>query len=304
MEIINVVPRGFCKGVVRAIELAKQTALKYPDRQITVLGELVHNKYVVEALRNNRIRTVEDKSKSRLQLLDEIDEGVVIFSAHGVSDEVIRKAESKGLILVNATCDDVIHTQNLIHEHLQDGFEILYIGQPSHPEAQAIVAIDLTHIHLITSLQDISVLNFDNSFVFVTNQTTMSQYDTQDLMSAIALKYPLADISNEICSATRLRQDAVMKLEAIDCLIVVGDVNSNNTNMLAKIGQEKGIKHVFRIESAEDLPAEIIKSCQRVAITAGASTPYFLIKQVNDFCHALAENRKPDQTFIDSSLIL
>lgn len=304
MEIINVVPRGFCKGVVRAIELAKQTALKYPDRQITVLGELVHNKYVVEALRNNRILTVEDKSKSRLQLLDEINEGVVIFSAHGVSDEVIQRAEAKGLILVNATCDDVIHTQNLIREHLQEGFDILYIGQRSHPEAQAIAAMDINRIHLITAIQDLNELTLGDSKVFVTNQTTMSQYDTHDLMSAIARKFPQADISNEICSATRLRQDAVKKLENVDCLIVVGDINSNNTTMLAKIGQEKGIRHVFRIESAEDLPIEIVKSCQRVAITAGASTPYFLIKQVNDFCSALAEDRLPDRQRIDSSLIL
>ncbi len=288
MEIINVIPRGFCKGVVRAIEIAKQTAKQYPDQKVTILGELVHNRFVVESLQEDGILTLEDKSLTRMELLERIDSGVVIFSAHGIGDDVVARAKEKGLITVNAACEDVVHTQELIKNYLEQHFEILYIGQQHHPESQAVLSIDPTHIHLIQHLADLDHLKLEGAKFFVTNQTTMSQYDIRNIMEAITLRYPNAVISDEICNATRMRQEAIMQLENIDCLLVVGDIRSNNTAMLAKIGSAKGIKAVYRIESAAELPLDKLKPSDRVAVTAGASTPYFLIKQVLETLEAFA----------------
>ncbi|HAO60745.1 MAG TPA: 4-hydroxy-3-methylbut-2-enyl diphosphate reductase [Erysipelotrichaceae bacterium] len=287
MEIINVIPRGFCKGVVRAIEIAKQTAKAYPGQKITILGELVHNRFVVESLKNEGIETIEDKSLSRMDLLERITEGVVIFSAHGIADDVVARAKAKGLITVNAACDDVLHTQELIKTYLAQGFRILYIGQRNHPESQAAISIDPLRIVLIETLDDLPKSFEQETRIFVTNQTTMSQYDIRQILSSICDTYPQAIISDEICSATRTRQEAIMNLENVDCLLVVGDVRSNNTAMLAKIGLTKGIPHVERIESADELDLSSLRGSERIAVTAGASTPYFLIKQVLDSLETL-----------------
>jgi 4-hydroxy-3-methylbut-2-enyl diphosphate reductase len=281
MEIINVIPRGFCKGVVRAIEIAKRTAAQYPNTKITILGELVHNRFVVESLKEAGIDTLEDKSLSRLELLERIDTGVVIFSAHGIGDDVVARAKQKGLIIVDASCEDVVHTQRLIKSYLEQDYEILYIGQNGHPESQAVLSIDPVHIHLIKAIEDLSAIPLKDK-IFITNQTTMSQYDIRTLMDAILLRFPHSVVSDEICNATRLRQEAVMQLDNVDCLLVVGDIRSNNTAMLAKIARSKGIPHVYRIESAADLPIDEIKGLARVAVTAGASTPFHLIQQVLD----------------------
>jgi len=291
MEIINVIPRGFCKGVVRAIEIAKQTAKQYPGQNITILGELVHNRFVVESLKEEGIATIEDKALSRLELLERIDSGVVIFSAHGIGDEVVARAKEKGLITVDAACEDVVHTQQLIKTYLQDGFEVLYIGQQHHPESQAVLSIDPRRIHLIQTATDLETLEIDPAKLFVTNQTTMSQYDIKQMLETIVRRYPKAVVSDEICNATRMRQEAIMRLEGVDCLMVVGDIRSNNTAMLAKIGKAHGIPKVFRIESAAELPLDQLQDSDRIAVTAGASTPYFLIRQVLDTLEAFANKQ-------------
>lgn len=294
MEIITVNPRGFCKGVVKAIQIAKETALKYPNEKITILGELVHNRNVVEALRGSGIHTLESKGKSRMELLDEIDRGVVIFSAHGINREVIQKAKDKGLITVDASCEDVLATQNLINSYLDNGYEILYVGQSHHPEAEAVVTSNPTHIRLVTSLEDIESLTDLGEKIFVTNQTTMSILDIRILLVAVQEKFPHAIVSDEICNATRMRQEAILKLENIDCLIVVGDVRSNNTRMLAKIGKGKGIKNVLLIDNAKELSNHDLMGYSRIAITAGASTPTYLTNQVSAYCIALSEGRNPE----------
>lgn len=294
MEIITVNPRGFCKGVVKAIQIAKETALKYPNEKITILGELVHNRNVVEALRGSGIHTLESKGKSRMELLDEIDRGVVIFSAHGINREVIQKAKDKGLITVDASCEDVLATQNLINSYLDNGYEILYVGQKHHPEAEAVITSNPEHIRLVTSLEDVERLTDLGEKIFVTNQTTMSILDIRILLVAIQDRFPDAIVSDEICNATRMRQEAILKLENIDCLIVVGDVRSNNTRMLAKIGQGKGIKNVLLIDNAKELSNHDLMGYSRIAITAGASTPTYLTNQVSAYCIALSEGRNPE----------
>lgn len=293
MEIITVNPRGFCKGVVKAIMIAKETAKQYPNDKITILGELVHNRYVVDALKDYNVQTIESKGQTRFDLLDQVNEGIVIFSAHGISEKVVQKAKDKGLITVDASCEDVISTQNLIHTYLNQEYTILYIGQENHPEAEAICDINRERIHFIKDFDAIDVLNVHSDKIFVTNQTTMSILEIKDMLDQIKLKYPQAVLSDEICNATRTRQEAILKLENIDCLIVIGDPKSNNTKMLARIGSNKGIKNVCLVETVNELLDKDFSQFNRVAITAGASTPSYLVNQVIAYCNAIRDNLDP-----------
>lgn len=278
MEIITVVPRGYCKGVVRAITLAKETAQKYPNQPITMLGMIVHNRHVVEACEHLGIHCVEEKGKTRLELLDKINEGIVIFTAHGVSDAVYQKAIQKGLTVVDASCDDVTKTQSIVKNYLKKDFDIIYIGKLNHPEAEAVLAIS-SRVHFVTNIHDINQLPLFNK-VIVTNQTTMSIKEIANLIEECKTKYPHLIIHDEICNATRIRQEAIAKLENIDCLIVVGDPHSNNTLKLKEIADNSGIKNIFLVETSNDLSEEWIENCKRIAVTSGASTPTYLTNQV------------------------
>lgn len=277
MEIIKVMPRGYCKGVVRAIRIAKECSIRYPDQKITILGMLVHNHYVMEALKVYHIDMIDDPDKTREQLLDEITEGVVIFTAHGIAPRVIEKAKQKGLICVDASCPDVLKTQALVTAKLQAGYEIIYIGKAHHPEAEAICALS-PNIHFMEPQDAIPSLSQDK--LFITNQTTMSIFDLKVVFERLKKQYPHAEFSEEICNATRIRQEAIAKLEHIDVLYIVGDRFSNNSNRLARIGKEHGIKNVYLIDTAADIEAKQLQHAKRVAVSAGASTPTYLTEQV------------------------
>mgnify|MGYP002853479659 CR=1 FL=1 len=142
MKVVRAIPCGYCKGVIRAISIARKTREENPDVPIHILGMLVHNRYVTDALNQLNITSHNEKNKTREQLLDEIDEGIVIFSAHGVSDIVREKASLKGLHLIDATCVDVLKTKELVKEKLSENYEVLYIGVQGHPEAEGIIADD------------------------------------------------------------------------------------------------------------------------------------------------------------------
>ena len=280
MEIIPIAPRGFCKGVYQAVRLAKHTAKANPGVQVTILGQIVHNRYVVEALNQYGIITLDDPKASRLELLSQITDGIVIFTAHGISKAVKEEAARRNLTVLDATCEDVVSTQNLIESAWIAKQTIFYIGKSNHPEANAVLE-SYPHVHLVESIEDIPKVGHDSE-IFVTNQTTMSKNDIEHIIDAIIKQYPKASISREICAATRLRQQAIEKIEA-DALIVVGDPKSNNTRMLAKIALEHGIKQVFRIESIEELDTSFLNKDIRIAVTAGASTPSKLTQQVIDY---------------------
>ena len=276
MKIISVVPRGYCKGVYRAIKIAKETAIKYPNENISMLGMLVHNKYVVKACELYHINCIEDKQKNREELLDEIDNGVVIFTAHGVSEKVKQKARAKNLIIVDATCEDVAKTHNIILEHIKNG-DVIYRGKKTHPEAQG--SCDLSdNVHLVSNIEDIDALN-DLHNVLITNQTTMSILEIQTLIDHILKKYPDAKVVDEICNATRIRQQAIINLKDVDCLIVVGDPNSNNSLKLKEIAKNH-IKKIYMVECANELEEEMFENVETIAITSGASTPTYLTEQV------------------------
>ena len=287
MEIVNVVPHGYCQGVIRAIRTAVETAAQHPDEKITMLGMIVHNRFVVDACTQLGIRSVEDPLKTREDLLDEIDEGIVIFTAHGISDRVRAKAAAKGLTVVDASCPDVIKTHTLVREHVQNG-DVLYIGKKNHPESEGTVSLS-ERVHLITNAEDVkNIRGLKN--VLITCQTTLSLNDTKDIIQACKELYPDAIVAEEICAATRMRQEAVMNLKDTDCLIVVGDPRSNNSNQLKQIAFDAGIKEAYLIGSVLDLKEEMVKNKNRVAVTSGSSTPNSLTNQVISFLKEYAES--------------
>lgn len=288
MNIVRVTPRGYCKGVVRAISIAQSCRKQYPHQKITVLGMLVHNEYVKKALEQLGIATVEDADKSRLELLDAVEEGVVIFTAHGISDAVKEKAAAKGLICVDASCPDVVATQELVRSYLKRDYVIFYIGKKRHPEAEAVCSLS-KRVYRITREEDIPHLTHPR--ILVTNQTTMSIFDVEQLCRVIQKRYPQAQICEEICNATRIRQQAVadLKGKGVDVLYVVGDPHSNNSKRLAQIGKEQGIPAVYLIDDVRGVKQEQVADVQTVAVTSGASTPTYLTTQVIDYLEHMEE---------------
>lgn len=299
MDVRKVAPRGYCKGVVRAINMAKECAKAYPDQKITILGMLVHNTYVMEALKEYHIDMIDDKTKTREELLDEIQDGVVIFTAHGISPQAYAKAKQKGLICIDASCPDVLKTQEIVKAKLAQGYEVFYIGKAHHPEAEAVCAMS-EHIHFLDQVQILPEV--DGKKIFVTNQTTMSLFDLKAMFDTIKERYPNAEFSEEICNATRIRQEAVAALadQEIDVLYVVGDRFSNNSNRLAQIAQEHGIPKVYLIDDVNGILEEQLYNVNRVAVTAGASTPTYLTNQVISYLEEYEKGKeKPKINIFD-----
>lgn len=302
MEVKAIVPRGYCKGVVRAIDIAKKASQE--DGPVYILGMIVHNQYIVNALEDLGVKTIDYKGKTRLELLDDIEKGTVIITAHGASDQVFCKAKEKGLNVIDASCLDVIKTHDLIKDKLNQGYEILYIGKDGHPEAEGAISIDQEHIHLITKKGDIDNRDPYKHYI-ITNQTTMSLYDVFDLCEYAKEKLPYVEIAKETCTATKIRQEAIKSIDDdIDIVFIVGDPHSNNTQKLASIaGQDKD---VYMIESIEDLDISVLKGKKKVAVSSGASTPTYLTNQVIAFLEQFDENNQ--QTYhkpcIDKTKIL
>ena len=282
MEVKRVVPSGYCKGVVNAIKLAKQTRTENPDDKIYILGMLVHNSFVSDELASLGIVTLDDSFKNKEELLDEVNEGIIIFTAHGISDKIKNKAAAKGLRYVDATCVDVLKTQNIIRDHLDEGYEIIYFGKKKHPEAEAVLSIS-DKIHLVTNEKDLDDLDLKGKKLFLTNQTTMSYLELKDLIEKVKQLYPQTVVQEEICNATSSRQEAIAKLTDCDLLYVVGDSKSNNTNKLVDIARKQGIRKVLLIHSYKDIDKNDLKDVEKVYVTAGASTPPLLIDEVISF---------------------
>lgn len=285
MEIKRVVPSGYCKGVVNAINIVKKTKEEYPNENIYILGMIVHNSYVSKQMEDLGVITLEDPNLSKEELLDTIEKGVVIFTAHGISDKIKQKALDKGLICVDASCVDVLKNKDLIKSYLDKGYDVVYFGKKKHPEAEAILSLS-NNIHLVSNISDIDNLNISNDNLFITNQTTMSYLEVEDMLKLIKDKYPTCIIQKEICNATSSRQLAITNIKDGDVLYVVGDVKSNNTNKLKEIGL-KYFKKVFLISNYKEINKKDLVNENKIYVTAGASTPPILIDEVIDYLSKL-----------------
>lgn len=304
LNVIDIKPRGYCKGVIRSLRLLKNIREKYPDETISVLGRIVHNRYVAEAMDLYNIITVDYPGLTREQLLSYVDHGIVILSAHGSSDMVKDKAKAKGLTVIDAACPDVISSHKIIEDALKKNEQVIFIGKSKHPETEAVMQ-NFKNINLITNISDVNKFKIDPfEKIVIANQTTLSILDMRNLIEAIIKKYPNAKVIDEVCGATRVRQEAVIKNSNLDALIVVGDPDSNNTAMLAKIALDSGIKNVQRIETVQDLDLTKFHKNDFVGITSGASTPPYLTDMVSDYLKQInlaAPMPKPE---IDISKIL
>lgn len=283
MEVIKIAPRGYCYGVVDAMVLARRAA-QNPDlpRPIYILGMIVHNHHVTDAFEDEGIITLD--GENRLEILKQVDKGTVIFTAHGVSPEVRRVAKEKGLTTIDATCPDVTKTHDIIREKKAEGYHIVYVGKKGHPEPEGAIGVAPDVVHLVESMEDLEQLDLQADKILATNQTTMSQWDVNNLMKKIVEKYPQTEIYNEICLATQVRQEAVAKQATdADLLIVVGDPRSNNSNRLVQVSKEVAGTPGHRIANLSELNIEWLKGVKKVAVTAGASTPTPITKKVIDF---------------------
>ena len=183
MDVLKITPRGYCHGVVEAIRAAKQTAKARPGEKIHMLGYLVHNTHVTDELQGSGIDLVD--RDNRLEGLEAIDGGTVIFTAHGVSPAVKERAQARGLKTVDATCSDVVVTHDLVRDLAERGYDIIYIGRRGHPEPEGVLGEAPGRVHLVQDPQDIEALDIKNPKVAVTCQTTLSIWDTAAMIKLV-----------------------------------------------------------------------------------------------------------------------
>lgn len=279
MQIKLANPRGFCAGVDRAIDIVNR-ALDLFEPPIYVRHEVVHNKFVVNGLRERGAIFVDE--------LDEVpDNCIVIFSAHGVSQAVRKNAADRGLRVFDATCPLVTKVHLEVARYSADGSECILIGHKGHPEVEGTMGqYDTSRggcIYLVEDEEDVASLEVSNpeKLSYVT-QTTLSMDDTARVIDALRAKFP--DIQgprkDDICYATQNRQDAVKTLAAdCDLLLVVGSPNSSNSNRLRELGERMGAK-AHLIDSAAEIQREWLDGVNAVGITAGASAPEVLVREV------------------------
>lgn len=287
IKIYKITPQGYCNGVKRALAIVEK-ALKNPQtpRPIYLLGHIIHNKHVVDELKEKGVLLMEDKQKTRAELLDLIPSGSVVFSAHGVSPAVYQKAKDKGLNIIDATCGNVLVIHQKMKQYLEMGYECIYIGTKHHPECEAVLQIS-DKIHFISSKEDIQGLKINTNRLYATNQTTLSKFDVQDIFRTLKKVYPSILIDDKICDATTVRQMAMATQEKVDLCIVVGDSSSSNTKKLAFVSQTiAGIKTTL-CEDLNTLDKSLLKNVSSVSISSGASTPDSIVEEIIEYIQAL-----------------
>jgi 4-hydroxy-3-methylbut-2-en-1-yl diphosphate reductase len=277
MKVILATPRGFCAGVIRAIEIV-ELALKKHGAPVYVRHEIVHNRHVVESLKAKGARFVGT--------LDEIPAGAItIFSAHGVAQAVEDEARRRGLPYLDATCPLVAKVHNQGRRYRAQGREIVLIGHAGHPEVEGTLGRIEGEVHLIQTVGDVAKLALpdDTPLAYVT-QTTLSLDDTRAII--VALERRFSDIigpdTRDICYATQNRQGAVRELaRSVDLILVVGSNNSSNSNRLREIGEESGVPSYLIADESKIDPAWL-RGVETIGLTAGASAPEVLIERVID----------------------
>jgi 4-hydroxy-3-methylbut-2-enyl diphosphate reductase len=276
-------PRGFCAGVDRAIEIVNR-AIELFGAPIYVKHEVVHNRFVVNNLK--------DKGAIFVEELEEIpDDNIVIFSAHGVSQQVRKTAQSRGLKVFDATCPLVTKVHMEVVRYCKNDFNLILIGHEGHPEVEGTVGqwdvlLGSGSVYIVESVEDVDQLTLDGKakLAYVT-QTTLSLDDTADIISRLNKKFPQIQgpKHDDICYATQNRQLAVKKLaDDCDLVLVVGSVNSSNSNRLHELAERQGVK-AYLIDDADCINVSWFEGVSSIGVTAGASAPEKLVKDVISF---------------------
>lgn len=278
MKILLANPRGFCAGVDRAISIVENALAKF-GAPIYVRHEVVHNRYVVESLRQAGARFVEE--------LSEVPDGqIVIFSAHGVSKAVREEARLRGLRVFDATCPLVSKVHMEVHRASRKAQEVIMIGHAGHPEVEGTIGqyeSSQAGMYLVEDEADVAALQVkDAGHLHFVTQTTLSVDETKSVIAALQQQFPAIQgpRKDDICYATQNRQDAVRELAAqVDLFIVVGSRNSSNSNRLRELAERLGT-HAYLVDDADQLQAEWFQGVATVGVTAGASAPEVLVQQV------------------------
>lgn len=279
MKAMLVSPRGFCAGVVRAIDIVNIALQKYPH-PIYVRKEIVHNRAVVENFKRQGVIFIDS--------LQEAPEGsLVIFSAHGVSPAVREEARKRNVKVIDATCPLVTKVHLEVHKYVRDGYSIILIGHKEHDEVVGTTGEAPDKIQVVGTVQEVAAIQVpDPKKVVCLTQTTLSVDETRDIAAAIKKRFPdlVSPTKDDICYATQNRQDAVKELirRGIDLLLTVGSRNSSNSIRLCEVARANGIASHL-IDNASEIQEEWLKGVQKVGLTAGASAPDYLVEEVVNY---------------------
>ncbi|MDM8358168.1 4-hydroxy-3-methylbut-2-enyl diphosphate reductase [Pandoraea communis] len=291
MQVFLAQPRGFCAGVIRAIEIVERALEKY-GAPVYVRHEIVHNKHVVDSLKAKGARFIDELSEAPAG-------AVTIFSAHGVARVVEQEAQTRGLKVLNATCPLVtkVHIQG--KNYVSAGREVILIGHAGHPEVEGTMGQIDGPVHLVQTEEDVDALPLaDNTPLSYVTQTTLSVDETRGIIAALQRRFTniVGPNTKDICYATQNRQTAVRELcERVDVLLVVGATNSSNSNRLREIGSEMGLPS-YLVADGTELNPEWVRGLARIGITAGASAPERMVEDVID---ALRRIDTVDVTLMD-----
>jgi len=285
MEVLKITPRGYCHGVVDAFRIAKRVR-EETNGPVHMLGMLVHNTHATDDLQAQGIALVDQPD--RFAGLNQIKEGTVIFTAHGVSPQVKQRAVELGLKPVDATCSDVVRTHELVADLANKGYDVVYIGRKGHPEPEGVMGEAPGKVHLVQDPDDIDALELQGDRIAVTCQTTLSVWDTEDLIDRVRARFPQAEVHNEICRATQERQEAAVEAaQHVDLVIVVGSPRSSNSLRLVEVVKKLGKKPAYLVDKFEDLDLSWFAGVKKVGVTSGASTPTQLTRRVIEFLETL-----------------
>lgn len=283
MKVTILEPSGYCVGVERAINIAIKTKEEHPSSNVVVLGMLVHNEDSLRSLEKHGIKTIYKKGCSLEKLVDEIKEpSMVILTAHGHTISVEEKLIKNGHCIVDATCPFVKSSFESIFKSVNEGKPVLYVGVKNHPEAIASLSFS-KDVHLVDYKEPI-IPELDKESPVVISQTTLSQYEVEEINKKILEKYPKATFLTGICNASSKRQEALMNLsDEVDLIYVVGGSNSNNSktlfNLASKLYPNKKVK---LIQNADDVNKKDLKGLSHVVISSGASTPKEVINEIKN----------------------
>lgn len=284
MKVIRSKSAGFCWGVDRAINIARDFA-KQKESVVYTDGPLIHNQQMMSVLKDEGIKEIGDyQSQSELTLSDkEKDNSVMVVRAHGISPDRRKYLKSLGMKFRDATCPDVGIIAGKIKQHSRKGYATVIFGDPKHPEVIGLIGYANENGHVIESREDIDSLPPLGDQVCMVSQSTMFIHEFEELSGYLGKTYPALKVFNTICGATRERQTDLIKMvdEGAEAIIVIGGHHSANTRKLAKLAKLQN-KPTFHLETAKDLDIESLKKYQIVGVTAGASTPDFIIDEICD----------------------
>lgn len=269
MEIEILQPIGFCSGVNNAISKVVEIKKNHPGKRIVVLGDLVHNAHVIEFLSSLGIINFVNNN-DEVNKLNQTD--IVVFTAHGHNSKTEELLKEKGIVFFDCICPKVAKNMQIIKDKINEGYEVIFVGYEKHPETVSTLSIS-NKIHLFDMKKGLNIKLNSNQKIFITNQTTLNIVELSKTFEHLKNEYKNAEISDEVCSATRIRQENLLKIsDEADCIIVVGDKNSSNTSRLFEIGKNKKAS-TYLVSSESELTYDMVLNKEHIVVTSGTSAP-------------------------------